>query len=1239
AHPILNSSGKRVGEWIEVTGFKKNQDESYNLKTQAVSPRLHLNNSNGTKVEATAVLVSSNTKLNHSNAHTLLPFRVLYKDLLKREAMSDPIKNVNLHTDGHSKEDPTGLNVGFDYKEKAVIYRLSLNADSIAFSERDFFDPDTNEFKKYGKITYTDVLPDGWEFVPIKDSEMFIFFDGRANETSLRSISPDTTPDAPPVGFKAEFGKNVATFTFDNLTRSHAILLKARPTSEKITEYFTKDGTQTPVNRLRFKAEGYHQQLEMRRGVNITNNTIAKSYFSDNVPKEGILEWIVEYKPTELAHTGATLEDQLPVGIDIPTDSKGDPVSTIENNKAFFIQELELKADGTYSNGSEVPATLGDNVKYDKNTRTLTFKIPDGNKAYRFKYLTYVTGDPGSVTNKIKLLGTNETNNTGGSTFVIPAIDANVLLRRGGIVSITKVDGTNNQKLSGAVFTIFPQGGTTALRTGTTRADGTLLLRGLPEGTYTLREVSPPTGYSLDTTDHTVIVEKSGGVFAAKVNGTQSNLLTVKNYSTNSGQLKISNEVTGTDSDQTKDFIYTIDFPGGAVYPYSKSDGTSGVIRSGQTFKLKHGENIVFSNLPPGLKVNVTERPDDYTVNDPGAARSVTIETGKMATIHYVNTKNKPAPTTGGIKVTNAVQGTAADNMKDFNFTVTFSDGRSYPYTGEGGAISGTITSGGTIKLKHGQSFTINDLPKDLVVTIVEDPDDYTLVTPDNKQQSKTIVAGQIQQIDYVNEKNAVVPKTGEVTVTNKVEGNVADPNKPFTYTVTFSDGKTYPFTGTNGVTPGNITSGGTIELKDGQSFTITGIPEGVTVTIVEDPADYTLVSPGSPSQTVTIEAGVPKKIDYVNRKESSGGGGGNPGGGSPEVGHLRVTNQVSGSAADLNKDFKYTITFSGNQSFDYTKNGNPAGKIQSGDVFYLRNGENILVTDMPKDLVVTIVEDAVVADGYEVDPLNKEIVKTIIANETVLAPFKNTKELPVGDVQISNTVGGVGADLNKPFTYTVTFNGIQQYDYTKSDGTSGKISSGGTFTLTHGQTFTIKGMPADLDVTVTQNGEVSYTTTPGLSRADKIIADHMIYMPFVNTIAPAGGGNPGGGSPGSGNPGSGTPQSPVRPDPAKPETLVPPPTPLAPPSSSTPDPSPSSDGGFDSLVDSSTLEDYSTPKSQVDSDSKTKSNTKNTRISGAPKTSGVGNFNIMFKNFLIYGTMLLLLMALVDEYAFKKRY
>lgn len=1226
---IFNGAGKRVGDWIEVTGFKKNIEESYKLRTKVVSPYYHLGNSNGTTLTATAILFSSNAKLNQSTANAVMPMRVLFKELLVRDAMADPAKHVNNRT--HD------LNLGFDYKEKAVLYRLSINADSVGFSNRDFFDNNVNEFKKYGTITYTDTLPEGWEFVPISGNEKYMFFDGRKDETSLRSISPDNTPDAPPAGFSADFNGNKAVFTFNNLEKSHIILLKAKPSQEKINEYFTKDGTLAPVNSLQFKAANWAGLVTMRHGVNITSDTIAKAYFNGNVPTEGILEWIVEYKPTELQHTGATIEDKLPIGIDVPTNSNGEVEEKVDGGKTFFIQELELNADGTYSNGKEIAAKIGDNVNYNKDTRTLTFKIPDGNKAYRFKYLTYVTGDPGSVTNNVKLLGTNETSNTGGSTFAIPAIDANVLLRRGGIVTITKVDGTNNTKLPGAVFSIFATGSTTPLRTGTTKSDGKLSLRGIPAGNYTLKEITPPAGYALDTTAYPVVVEKSGNVFVAKVNGTQGNLLTVKNYSTTAGQLKVSNEVTGTASDKSKDFIYTIEFPGGAVYPFSKSDGTSGVLRSGQTFKLKHGENIVFSNMPPGLVVKVTERPDDYTVNAPGAIRNATIEKSKMAEIHYINTKDLPAPTTGGIKVTNAVQGTAADNTKDFDFTVTFSDGKTYAYTGEGGAASGNIKSGEIIKLKHGQSFTIVDIPKDVVVTIVEDPDDYTLVTPDNKQQAKTIVAGTIQQIDYVNEKNAVVPKTGEVTVTNKVEGNAADTNKPFTFTVTFSDGKTYPFTGTNGVTAGNITSGGTIELKHGQSFTITGIPEGVTVTIVENPDDYTLVSPASPSQTVTIKAGEPQKVDYVNKKET--GGGGNPGGGggnppgTTEVGHLRVNNTVSGSAADLSKEFKYTITFAGNAEFDYTKNGNPAGKIKSGDTFYLMNGEYILVSNMPKDLVVTIVEDAVVAGDYVVDPASKEIVKTIIANDTVLAPFINTKELPVGNVQISNTVSGTGADLNKPFTYTVTFSGPQQYDYEKSDGTTGKISSGQTFTLIHGQTFIIKGMPAGLDVTVTQNAEASYTTTPGaLGRIDTIVANSMIYMPFANTISTGGIGGGGGGNPGGSTPS--TPQSPVRPDPSNPETIVPPPTPLAPPpppSTTTPDP------GLGDIVDSETIEDYKTPQAQVDSANKSK--TSNVKVAGAPKTSGIGNFGSMFKNFLIYGTMLLLLMALVDEYAFKRRY
>ncbi|MDO5062507.1 MAG: hypothetical protein Q4D77_04965, partial [Peptostreptococcaceae bacterium] len=106
-------------------------------------------------------------------------------------------------------------------------------------------------------------------------------------------------------------------------------------------------------------------------------------------------------------------------------------------------------------------------------------------------------------------------------------------------------------------------------------------------------------------------------------------------------------------------------------------------------------------------------------------------------------------------------------------------------------------------------------------------------------------------------------------------------------------------------------------------------------------------------------------------------------------------------------------------------------------------------------------------------------------------------------------------------------------------------------------------------------------------------------------------------------------PNSPVRPD-VTPEQIVSDPTPLGPVN---PTPPPTTENK--TVVDGSeSIKNDSVPKGGKDK-TKVQSNSIS-KVSGAPKT-GWNDLNIMIKNFLIYGTMLLLLMALVEEYSRKR--
>ena len=96
-----------------------------------------------------------------------------------------------------------------------------------------------------------------------------------------------------------------------------------------------------------------------------------------------------------------------------------------------------------------------------------------------------------------------------------------------------------------------------------------------------------------------------------------------------------------------------------------------------------------------------------------------------------------------------------------------------------------------------------------------------------------TIVIDQTQVAAFTNTRNI-----GSLTISKTVAGNGGNTEKLFSFTISFGNAPyTYPYTGTGGVADGTISSGDTIQLKHGQSITISHLPDGSTYTLTE--ADY----------------------------------------------------------------------------------------------------------------------------------------------------------------------------------------------------------------------------------------------------------------------------------------------------------------------------------------------------------------------------------------------------------------
>jgi uncharacterized surface anchored protein len=284
---------------------------------------------------------------------------------------------------------------------------------------------------------------------------------------------------------------------------------------------------------------------------------------------------------------------------------------------------------------------------------------------------------------------------------------------------------------------------------------------------------------------------------------------------------------------------------------------------------------VEFRAIPDGEYVlRETAAPTGYTLENRTHSLKVTTtggtvvssidgKTGKDA--NAITIKNYLEGTVGNLTISKMVTGNNADQTKKFNFTVTFTNANdTYFYTGHG-VPDGTIKSGDTISLAHGQSITIMGLPVGASYEVTEDQTSAQGYSIESVGSSGTISSAQDRTAAFVNIK--LPNPTGTLTINKTVTGQGADFNKKFDFTVTFTNAPdSYPFTG---AATGTLRSGDTVSLADGESIMITGLPEGSQYTVSE--ADYTGDGYTSSSEGASgvISAGTLDTAAFINHWSS----------------------------------------------------------------------------------------------------------------------------------------------------------------------------------------------------------------------------------------------------------------------------------------------------------------------------------------------------------------------------------
>lgn len=446
----LMKEDKHIATLVAITGLQNSGSNRVDLKSQVLDPDIIAGNNPNQTVKNYASLYKDTTFRASAGASVNYNNKILSKELLNRDEVDNdhnPDAAINPNNSTTNAAD------GFHYGYKEVIFRLNVNAANV-----DFANVKTTLDGGFGDVTVTDTLPVGWEFVPFSEEQDYLIYNGDGTSASVDALGVKFNRDADP---------QTAEFTFKTLNKPYVILVKARPTDESFDGYLKGANTRDETNTLSLVSSNWKPGKTVTQTVTVDSTLLSKSH--DLAAVDGSLTWTVNYTPFE-REIGTGLEDTLPEGIDLRTDSSGQLIWEENGTRNINVSLLTLNENGSGAyTPVETPLTLEElksSISYDNNSRMLTFNFPDKTQAYRMTYVTDITGTPGTVTNTVNLVDAEGNGTTTGTGFNIAAQHGSATMSRSGYLVVKKAD-RNSTPLEGAEFTLY-----------NTNADGSKLLRG-----------------------------------------------------------------------------------------------------------------------------------------------------------------------------------------------------------------------------------------------------------------------------------------------------------------------------------------------------------------------------------------------------------------------------------------------------------------------------------------------------------------------------------------------------------------------------------------------------------------------------------------------------------------------------------------------------------------------------------------------------------------------------------------
>jgi pilin isopeptide linkage protein len=564
---------------------------------------------------------------------------------------------------------------------------------------------------------------------------------------------------------------------------------------------------------------------------------------------------------------------------------------------------------------------------------------------------------------------------------------------------------------------------------------------------------------------------------------------------------------------------------------FNLDDAQSAEATNGEyTVKCKANETIVFPQLPAGTHYTITEvdLPDGWTLD------GIENSTGIVLSAERVNVTATNRYSATGYADLSAHKSLPGESITTGQFTFELAD--------ESGTVLQTVSNspvdeaeyvvddsaeGSGVSTKPNPYYGMAPVRFDTIsydkqgvyhYTIREVKGSDTSISYDEHVENVTVVVTDrgdgrlITQVLYdqsgVDFRNDMSP--GDLTVSKTLRNATpAAEDQEFFFTVYLFDSagnaitEEYPVTISNG-TKTTVRSGGGVRIRGGESFTVTGLPHKSRYIVAESPVDGFELSAKSGDEG-RIQAGETAEASFTNAYFSTTQKG---------TGAVIEASKILEGGEIQEEQFSFRLLDSSGEEIE-TVYASPDGKVEFSALHYTLDDNGARYTyyveEVPGDDPDIIYDTHREKVAVQISDNGDGSMTAEVFYDEDNAEFKNT--IGHGALKISKRLVNVTEQSkDTEFSFIVNLKDAEgnsrdgSFDVAYSNGTFGKLETGGTIVLKNGESAVIERLPYQAEYEVIEQVKENFELTGKNGDTGVIGANETAEASFENTdVKPSG--------------------------------------------------------------------------------------------------------------------------------------